>query len=278
MGASGGVDNGVHSFSSSSNFVTIRSCGTVPQSVLVRPSLSEGSPQSGVKSRVLNATALCRCACGRVSPPYISLVHEFEHVHSSGFKNYEKCRRPVKSKLNIPLWRQLLSGYHDHLLCDMLEFGFPLDVQGEVPPTTDFRAHKGARDYPRHVDEYLHTETGLLRMAGPFPVNPFSVPIHVSPMNTVPKDEEDERRIIADLSWPLGASVNDKISKDSYLGEVCSLRYTTIEDICNTIVRLGRGSVIYKRDMKKAYHQIPVDPGDYRYFNGVGLFTSILPS
>ena len=106
MGASGGVDNdGVHSFSSfnssSSSSVTIRSSGTVSQSVLVRPSLSEGSPQLGVESRVLSATALCRCACGRVSPPYTSLVHEFEHIHSSGFKNYQKCRRPVKSKLNI---------------------------------------------------------------------------------------------------------------------------------------------------------------------------------
>ena len=90
------------------------------------------------------------------------------------------------------------------LLCDMLEFGFPLDIQGVVPVTTDFRAHKGARDYPAHVDQYLQTETGLGRMAGPFADEPLSVPLHVSPINSVPKDNADERRIIADLSWPHG--------------------------------------------------------------------------
>ena len=228
----------------------------------------------------LSVSALVRCPCGEVSPPYKGLVAEFEHIHNSGMKNYQKCRRPVKTKLNIPMWRQLLHGYHDVLLCDMLEFGFPLDVQGDIPPTTDFRAHKGARDYPDHVNKYLKTETSLGRMAGPFPANPFSVPIHVSPMNTVPKDESDERRIIADLSWPLGSSVNDNISSDTYLGEECSLRYTTIEDICNLVVELGSGCVIYKRDLKKAYRQIPVDPGDYRFlgyrWEGSFYFDSVL--
>ena len=90
-------------------------------------------------SSSLSVNALCRCACGEVSPPYKNLVAEFEHVHGSGMKNFQKCRRPVRTKLNIPMWRQLLHGYHDNLLCDMLEFGFPLDVQGEIPPTTDFR-------------------------------------------------------------------------------------------------------------------------------------------
>ena len=231
-------------------------------------------------SSSLSVNALCRCACGEVSPPYKNLVAEFEHVHGSGMKNFQKCRRPVRTKLNIPMWRQLLHGYHDNLLCDMLEFGFPLDVQGEIPPTTDFRAHKGARDYPTHVDEYLRNETGLSRMAGPFPVNPISVPLHLSPMNTVPKNESDERRIIADLSWPLGASVNDNISSDTYLGEECSLRYTTIEDICNLVVQLGQGCVVYKRDLRKAYRQIPVDPGDYRFlgyqWKGVFYFDTAL--
>ena len=75
--------------------------------------------------------------------------------------------------------------------------------------------NKRIKDY---VDKYLKTETSLGRMAGPFPTSPFSVPIHVSPTNTVPKDESDERRIIADLSWPLGSLVNDNISSDTYLG------------------------------------------------------------
>ena len=128
-----------------------------------------------------------QCSCGVLSPPYISLIYEFEHVFNSGFKNFEKCRRPVKTSLNISAWRTLLVDYEDTMLCDMLEFGFPLDIQGVVPVTTDFRAHKGARDYPAHLDQYLQTEKGLGRMAGPFANEPLSVPLHVSPINSVPK-------------------------------------------------------------------------------------------
>ena len=179
------------------------------------------------------------CGCGQSAAPFVNLVAEFEHVFHSGKKNYECCRRPIQSKLDIPAWRRLLRDHADVMLCDMLEFGFPLDVQGDIPTTSDFRAHKGARDYPTHVENYLSSETALGRMAGPFTSNPLSVDLHVSPMNTVPKDEADERRIIVDLSWPLGASVNSSISKDFYLGEEVTLRYTTIEDICNLVRELG---------------------------------------
>ena len=162
--------------------------------------------------------------------------------------------------MNISAWRRLLNNYGDNKLCDML-----LDIQGPVPPSIDFRCHKGARDYPTHVSAYLKTETACRRMAGPFKRNPLSVDLNYSPMNTVPKDESEERRIIVDLSWPLGESVNDSISKDIYLGEKMELRYTTIEDVCNLVMELGPGCLIYKRDLRKAYRQIPVDPADYRY-------------
>ena len=213
----------------------------------------------------LGSTTSVVCACGEPSFPFRDLVCEFEHIHRSGHKNFALCRRPVRTNLNIPAWRRLLAGYSDELLCDMLEFGFPLDIQGPIPPTVDFRSHKGARDFPTHVDKYLHGETSRQRMAGPFTGNPLSVDLHYSPINTVPKDESEERRIIVDLSWPLGESVNDSISKDTYLGEEMSLRYTTIEDICNLVMELGPGCLIYKRDLRKAYRQIPIDPADYRY-------------
>ena len=158
-----------------------------------------------------------------------------------------------------------MSSYdEDPGLVDLLEFGFPLDVQGDVPVPTSYRNHKGARDFSNYISTYLDNEVSLHRLAGPFQSNPFSVPIHVSPLNTVPKDG-NERRVIADLSWPHGTSINDHISSTEYLGEELLLRYVTIEDICNMVCALGPGSYIYKRDLKKAYRQIPVDPGDYRY-------------
>ena len=84
-------------------------------------------------------------------------------------------------------------------------------------------------------------------------------------MNTVPKASMDERRVIVDLSWPLGASLNEGISKDTYLGEVIDLHYTSVEEVCRMVMEIGKGAVIYKRDLRHAYRQIPVDPSDYRY-------------
>ncbi|MCH2416896.1 MAG: hypothetical protein MK195_09075 [Acidimicrobiales bacterium] len=92
-----------------------------------------------------------------------------------------------------------------------------------------------------------------------------SVQLVVSPMNTVPKANQDERRVIADLSWPTGCAVNEGISKDVYLGEVIDSHYASVEEVCNKVLEVGPGAVIYKRDLRHAYRQIPVDPRDYQY-------------
>ena len=72
-----------------------------------------------------------------------------------------------------------------------------------------------------------------------------------------------ERRVIANLSWPCGTSVNDGIPSDSFLGEPISLSYPTIDSIVDAVISLGPGCLLYKRDLKKAYRQFPVDPKDY---------------
>ena len=48
-------------------------------------------------------------------------------------------------------------------------------------------------------------------------MNPLGINLSVSPLNTVPrKGNEGERRVIMDLSWPPGGSVNDGIDKNRY--------------------------------------------------------------
>lgn len=81
--------------------------------------------------------------------------------------------------------------------------------------TPDFRHHKGAIDFLDAVDSYLLSETVRNAVTGPFSHNPFSCPVAVSPLNSVPKSDTTERRIILDLSWPVGSSVNDGIQSGS---------------------------------------------------------------
>ena len=195
----------------------------------------------------------------------LGLIKLFEHVHASGFPNFQSCRIPVcQPSLNLALWREKLKGYKDEIVCDMLEFGFPIDFdRRRTVSSSAGRNHKGARDYPQFIDEYFRKECAANRIAGPFKSNPLSVQLAVSPMNTVPKDCADQRRVIVDLSWPVGNSVNDGISKDIYLGEDIALHYASVEQVCQMVNHIGPGALIYKRDLRHAYRQVAVDPRDY---------------
>ena len=197
----------------------------------------------------------------------VDKVKLFEHVHASGLPNYQCCKIPVcQPTLNLALWRERLSSYSDFAVCDLLQFGFPLDFdKKKAVVSSEGRNHKGARDFPEFIKKYFDKECAANRIAGPFHENPLSVKLVVSPMNTVPKDSVDERRVIVDLSWPRGASVNDGISKDIYLGEEINLHYASVEQVCDMVNKIGPGAVIYKRDLRHAYRQVAVDPGDYQY-------------
>lgn len=51
--------------------------------------------------------------------------------------------------------------------------------------------------------------------------------------------------------------MNDGINK-----ELCSLSYMSIDDVAARVVRLGRGALMAKFDLKSAYRNIPVHPDD----------------
>ena len=185
-------------------------------------------------------------------------------VYAKGQPNFLGARLSVPTSLHLSLWRSLLTEYSDVEVCDFLEFGWPIGYNYHgVLPSSDFRNHKGALDFPSAVDSYLSTELALGSVCGPFARNPFVAPIALSPLNSVPKPDSNERRFILDLSWPAGSSVNDGISKDFFLGEPVSLTYPTVDDIAERIVQLGPGCLLFKRDLKRAYRQLPVDPFDY---------------
>ena len=134
-------------------------------------------------------------------------------------------------------------------------------------PTTltvfDLQTHRGALLFSEQVTAYLTKEISLGRVAGPFDAVPFTDGFVVSPLNTVPKRDSAERRVIVDLSWPCGTSVNVGIPNDSFLGEAISLSYPTVDSILNAAISLGPGCLLYKRDLKKAYRLFSVDPKDY---------------
>ena len=153
------------------------------------------------------------------NPRQFDVVQANMAIISSGLPNIWGCRIPVYSRLNIPFFRSLLKNYWDSNLCELLEFGFPIGLVRDVNVLAN-RNHKGAEEYPTDIDKYLEKEGYYNAILGPFVVAPFSHYV-VSPLNSVPKKDSNERRVILDLSFPKGTSINDAIPKYYYLGEYC---------------------------------------------------------
>ena len=66
-----------------------------------------------------------------------------------------------------------------------------------------------------------------------------------------------------DLSFPHGMTVNTNISKDFYLGIDFILTLPSIDHITNKIKQLGKGSLLYKVDISRAFRHRKIDPRDF---------------
>ena len=78
-----------------------------------------------------------------------------------------------------------------------------------------------------------------------------------SPLGLVPK-KQGKFRLIHDLSFPHGRSVNDSISHaDS------TISYANIDDAVRHIVTVGPSAYLAKTDIESAFRLIPVQPQDY---------------
>lgn len=165
-------------------------------------------------------------------------------------------RIPVPSKLNIPIWQAYLEHYSDSVVADFLVFGWPFNCHSVVSLASQPPNHTSATRFPDVIESFLATELGYTETAGPFTRNPFPAPIRTSPLQTVPNDGS-KRRVVLDLSFPPG------IPKDSYLDQPFHLSLPRSSDFSDLILSKGTGCYLYKKDLKRAYRQISVDPKDY---------------
>ena len=58
------------------------------------------------------------------------------------------------------------------------------------------------------------------------------------------KPDSNRHRVIIDLSWPVGESVNAGIDKDMYLGCQFDLRFPSVDDITDELKTLGKGALL----------------------------------
>ena len=181
-------------------------------------------------------------------------------VRATGQYNFRKACIPIPSGLHIAAWKRHLTEYYDHELIDFLQFGWPSGYALPWLPHGISGNHLSARAFPQHVEHYIRTESHHRAILGPFAVAPFPEGLHTSPLMSRPKKNSDERRIIVDLSWPTGTSVNYGIPSDTYLDVPYKLQLPTVDQLADRIVQSGPYTHIYVIDISRAYRNLRLDP------------------
>ena len=163
---------------------------------------------------------------------------------------------------------QAFAGY----ITDGLRFGFRIGFQYISPLRSATSNMFSARMHLQVVTDYLQAELSRGRMLGPFHSVRDLPPLQINRFGVIPKGHNTGKwRLITDLSFPRGRSVNDGIDPS-----LCSLSYTTVDDIAATMATLGVGALIAKVDVESAYRLIPVHIHMIAHFKlccGRGKFT-----
>ena len=195
--------------------------------------------------------------------------------------NHKGARIPLRHpRLQIDNWRKMLQGYHEPEIVQFLEYGFPLGLREVPTPQLEpsLRNHGSSYQYFDFIDEFIATGLERCEIAGPFKAPPFDQ-LHISPLMTAPK-KPDSRRAVFDATFG-NCSLNNNTPRLTYLENPCVYDYPCVDDFKDLVLKAGKGSYIWKRDLSRFYMQIPLDPSEYHrvcyiWRNHFFFFTSLM--
>ena len=159
----------------------------------------------------------------------------------------------VVTPLETSSWVRALSSHPDQALVkyvsEGLREGFRIGFKRDSPLRSARSNMQSARLHPQIITDYLQKELSLGRMLGPFTAAEVPPGTHINRFGVIPKGHNTGKwRLITDMSFPHDRSVNDGI--DPLL---CSLTYTSVDDVADIVAQLGQGSLLAKIDIEAAY-------------------------
>ena len=84
---------------------------------------------------------------------------------------------------------KIISHNYDHnIICKFLKYGWPVNFSYEFLPYRIYDNHASAFSYANDVEQYICKELKLQAIVGPFNDRPFHNRLVISPLKTVPKD------------------------------------------------------------------------------------------
>ena len=184
------------------------------------------------------------------------LLHQ--RIKNSGYYNFMGEQITLNSQLNPDAWDAYLHDYWDKQLPLLVRFGFLLDYNRDGVLKSQEENYTAAKLFPEDIKAYLDEEISHGAILGPLPSRPVHN-LHVFPMMTRDKANAPHRRVIIDLSFPQGRSVNSGVLKDIYLKTPFILKLPTIDNITQQVKALGRGCKLYKVNISRAFQLDPLE-------------------
>lgn len=169
----------------------------------------------------------------------------------------------IRTPLNLPTWAWMLRNHPDkdyvRYLLTGIEHGFQIGIAEDRVFHSASQNMLSAKKNPQIIEDYLAKECAAGNILGPFPLNTLAV--HINRFGAIPKKHQPGKwRLITDLSYPEGHSINDAINP-----ELCAMSYITVDQVAKTAVSLGKGALIAKIDIKSAYRLVPICGPDRKW-------------
>ena len=197
------------------------------------------------------------------------VVRLHKNMSSCKLHNFLDAQIRIESQLNCVAWQKYLKEYWDQQLCYLIKYGFPLNFNTDNPLKHERLNHSAATFHSEDVKAYIAEEKQFNAIYGPFKECPFKN-IHFSPFLTPDKPGAHHRRVIVHLSYPPEHSVNARVPAYMYLDTPFLLTLPTIDTITQKVKKNGKGSLLYKIDLSRAFRRVKIDPKDY---NLLGLYS-----
>ena len=137
-------------------------------------------------------------------------------------------------------------------LTDGIKNGFSIDSD-----SLDLKSAKknllSAYSHPDVINQYLEEELRTGNMAGPYHKPPYES-YQINRFGVIPKPN-NKWRLIIDLSFPNGFSVNDGISRENF-----AVSYVGLTAAIEKILKYGKSCLMAKFDLKRAYRLLAIKP------------------
>ncbi len=207
----------------------------------------------------------------------LALTHELMQYRAPFNPRYLSPIPHIHTLVHTQALAQLLSTHPDssfaHYVCTSFHFGFSAGYNGPRM-SRHARNLSSAFARPQVISDYLAAECAAGNTAGPFPTPPLPAFI-VSPLEAVSK-KRNKWRLIMHLTFPPRNSVNYHINIEDF-----PLRYASVYNAMDSVMRLERGACMAKSDIKSAFRLCPVRPEDHHllgmHWQGKFFFDRVLP-